>query len=254
MSTLIISILSGLFGASITAYFNYRIRLSLLEKDKRDAENKLAYVYVVQFSQYSAINILVQSFLEKALEQLDEPIPEGEFELGHAASVFLEDALSNIDEEFFDKVGSIEKLIDQLMANFSNTYLSNEQQANLPRQTILHYQRYEYYLKSIAATIQLFKVSLSDKDMFKIIDAKQINSFIETVKSLFNAAGLLKAAMVEYGGIDSKESTYILEQQYEFFRNNIVKEFKHEKKLAKAKVHLEESGELSANKSSKECI
>ncbi|MEH6534575.1 MAG: hypothetical protein V7735_25030 [Photobacterium frigidiphilum] len=251
MSTLIISILSGLIGASIAAYFNYRIRLSLLEKANRDSERKLAYVYVVQLSQYLAIKFLIENFLEKALEHLDEPLPEGEFELTHAASIYIEDALSNIDDDFFDKVDSIDKMIDQMMEGFNNTYLSNEQQANLPKQTILFYQRYEHYLKSTAVSFKFFKACLSNKKLFDMVNAKQINSSIETVKSLFDAAGLLRAAMAEYGGIGSKESTYILEQQYEFLRKNVANEFEHDKKLGKAKAHLEESGQLSANNSSK---
>jgi hypothetical protein len=251
MSTLFISILSGLIGASIAAYFNYRIRLSLTEKDKKDQEQKLAYVYVVQLSQYPAIQIWIRSFLEKALEQLDEPLPEGEFEIGHAASVYLEDALKNIDEEFFEHVESIEKLIDQMMDGFSNTYLSNEDQAKLPKHTVMHYQRYEHYLKSTVASFKMFKVALANKKLFKLIDAKQINSLIENVKSLFDSAGLLRAAMAEYGGVGSNMSQYLLEQQYEFFRVSVGKSFEHDQKLAKARAHLEEHGELSANKSSK---
>ena len=206
MSTLIISILSGLVGASIAAYFNYRIRLSLLEKSNIDSERKLAYVYVVQLSQYSAINFWITNFFEKALEQLDEPLPEEEFELTHAASIYIEDVLSNIDGDSFDKVDSIDKLIDQMMDSFNNTYLSNEQQANLPKQTILFYQRYEHYLKSTAATFKFFKACLSNKNLFDMLNAKQINSAIETVKSLFDAAGLLRAAMAEHGGISSNVS------------------------------------------------
>ncbi|WP_345858291.1 hypothetical protein [Shewanella algae] len=252
MSTLLISILSGLVGASIAAYFNYRIRLSLIEKDKKDKEQKLAYVYVVQLSQYPAIQIWVRSFLEKALESLDEPLPEGEFGIGHAASVYIEDALSNIDDDFFEHVESIEKLIDQLMDGFTNTYLSNEEQAKLPKNTVMFYQRYEHYLKTTAGSFKLFKVALANKELFKLIDAKQINTLIENVKALFDSAGLLRAAMVEYGGIGSRESQYLLERQYEFFQVSVAEGFEHEKKLAKAKAHLEKHEQLSANKSSKQ--
>lgn len=251
MSTLLISILSGLVGASIAAYFNYRIRLSLTEKDKKDQEQKLAYVYVVQLSQYPAIQIWIRRFLEKALENLDEPLPKGEFEIGHAASIYIEDALSNIDDEFFEHVESIEKLIDQMMDGFSNTYLSNEEQAKLPKYTVMHYQRYEHYLKTTAASFKLFKVALSNKELFKLIDAKQINSLIENVKALFDSASLLRAAMVEYGGVSSHESQYLLEKQYEFFRVSIAECFEHEQKLVKAKAHLEKYEQLSAKKSSK---
>lgn len=247
MSTLIVSILSGLFGATIAAYFNYRIRVSLLEKDRSDKEKKLAYVYVVQLSQYTALQVLLKSFLEKAMAQIDQPIPNGEFELSHAAAVYIENALSKVDDEFFEKVDSIEKLIDQAMDGFKNIYLSNEEQAALPKQTIIFYQRYEYYLKSTAAYFKLFKCSLSNKELLDIVDAKQISSFIDTVKSLFDSAGLLKAAMAQYGGIGSNESQYILEQQYEFYRNSIAKGFESNSKVAKAREHLVETGANKAN-------
>ncbi|MDX8392919.1 MAG: hypothetical protein R8K53_10210 [Mariprofundaceae bacterium] len=51
--------------------------------------------------------------------------------------------------------------------------------------------------------------------------------------------------MVEYGDIGSNQSQFILEQQYEFFRSNLAKGFENEKKLVKAREHLEKSGGLS---------
>lgn len=251
MSTLILSIISGLIGACIAAYFNYRIRLSLFEKENKEKEKRIAYVYVVHLSQYSAIHIWIKSFLEKIVAELEPPIPEGEFNIGHVASVFIEDAILSVDEDFFEKADPIEKLIDQLMENFSNNYLTNEEQAKLPKQTIIYYQRYEYYLKTTANGFKFLKVALTNKEVSKIIEAQQINSLIETVESLFDSASVLKAAMAQFGGIGVQESKYLLEQQYEFFNKSFGKAFESEAKLKKAREFLEKVGVLSANKSSK---
>lgn len=248
LPTLLVSVLSGLVGASFAAYFNYRIRLSLSEKERIEKEQKLAYVYVVQLSQYAAIQVLLENFLQKAMESLEDPIPKGEFEFKHAAAVYIENALSKVDDDFFEKVDSIEKLIDQAMDGFKNTYLSNQDQAALPKQTIMFYQRYEYYLKSTAAYFKLFKHALSHKELLSIVDAKQISSFIDTVKSLFDSAGLLKAAMAQFGDIGPNTSQYIVEQQYEFYRKSVASGFENDAKIAKAREHLAETGANNANK------
>ncbi|MGE6451175.1 hypothetical protein ACQKC5_02090 [Shewanella baltica] len=251
ISTLIVSILSGLVGASIAAYFNYKIRLSLLEKSRKDQEQKLAYVYVVQLSQYLAIQVIIKRYVDFFVEQLDDPIPEGEFEFEHAISVLIEDVFTDLDDDFFEKIESVDSLLDYFFEGLSNTYLKNEEQAKLPKRTVLYYQRYEYFLKSTVAAFKLMKFAASNKDQSNIINAKQINDLIETVKSLFQAAGQLRAAMIEFGGIGSVESEFILQQQYENISGMVSKPFKHEEMLKKAKSHLEETGQLRDIKSSK---
>lgn len=246
-STILLSISSGLLGASISAYFSYRIRLSLDEKAKRDAEQKLAYVYIVKLSLFLAINTWLTSYLKNLTDQLDDPIPEGEFELGHAISVLFEDALANSETDGAGKFKAIEQLIDQFVENLTKTYMSNEQQAKLPKEAIIFYQRYEQQLKQVVGTIQMLKIYLSNSEMKKELTANAINDGIETVKSFFDAAGLLRAAMVEYGNISKAEAISILEQQYNFFSSRISQRFDQGEKIERAKEHLKKSGGLNNN-------
>ena len=57
MQTLVISILSGLVGATIAAIFNYKIRLKMQEKARLEQEQNFAYVHVALLSQYAAIDL-----------------------------------------------------------------------------------------------------------------------------------------------------------------------------------------------------
>ena len=62
---------------------------------------------------------LICEYLDLILKELDEPIPQGEFELEHVVSVYIAEAISKVDDEFFDKIGSVEILVDQVMEGFS---------------------------------------------------------------------------------------------------------------------------------------
>ncbi|MDT8895237.1 hypothetical protein RSO41_11295 [Halomonas sp. I1] len=248
ISTLFISVLSGLCGALISAYLSYRIRMLVQKKDKRESETRLAYVYVVQLSFILAVDAWLRSFIGKLESQIDEPIPEGEFEFSHAVSVLIEDMIRNSETETFEKLQDIEKFSDQFIENLTRTYLSNDQQAELPKQTVIFYQRYEQNLKGVVSTIKLFSSYLSSNELKKLLDSAQIQSAIDSVQSLFRSAGILRAAMIEYGGIGKDEATFILESQYKAFENDVVKGFENKLKIEKAKDFLEKVGALNANK------
>lgn len=214
---------------------------------KMESEQQLAYVYVVQLSQHMATQVWVQRFFDNIKKQLDTPIPEGEFEFWHAISLIIEDAIKG-QEGVFEKLDSTGKLIEQLIESFNNSYLSNEQQAKLPRQAILFYQRYEYYLKRVIGTLQVFKIATTDEKVFKLIDASQIYNSIDTVNSFFKAAGLLRSAMIEFGSLGQAESSQILIKQYEIFDKNVNEQLGLASKLEKAREFLIKEGVLNANK------
>jgi len=55
--TLLISILSGLFGALISAFLSFKVRVIAQNKIKKDLEHRIAYVYVSQLSFLVAANV-----------------------------------------------------------------------------------------------------------------------------------------------------------------------------------------------------
>ena len=243
MQTLLISVLSGLAGAAITAYFNYKIRWKLTKRKEIEAEQRLAYVYATQLSQYVALQIWTKSYLEKALKKLDTPIPDGEFDISHAASVYIEDLLSKIDYDAYKKMPSIEKFLDVFFENAQQNYLTPEQLAKLPKRTIHFYQRYEHSVKSLVVYFKLFKVTLTDKELKSLLNAKMLNSIIQAVITFFENAGLLRASMIEYGGIGDREATYLIEREYEYLCETLLSDFEHDSKLKKAKEYIDECKE-----------
>lgn len=243
MDTLIISILSGLAGACITAFFNFRIRLKLLDKERKKKEYQIAYVYVVQLSQYPAMQVWFQSLLRQLLDQLDAPLPSDGIEFKHVLSVLIEDLISDADDSFFETIKNIDKFADPILNLFVSTApLTQEQQANLPKETVLIYQQYEECLKSTFAYIEMLKVSLPEKKLLKLFTSEQIGNFIETVIQLFNYASQLRAVMRIYGGISDKESEYLLTQKYELLCKRVSNSGTQKEYIKKARDFLHSKG------------
>ncbi|HGF4956804.1 hypothetical protein ACEV9O_22580 [Vibrio parahaemolyticus] len=245
MQTLVISILSGLVGATIAAIFNYKIRLKMQEKARLEQEQNFAYVHVALLSQYAAIELWVRQYLDLVLKELDEPIPQGEFELEHVVSVYIAEAISKVDDEFFEKIGSVEILIDQVMEGFSNTYLTTDELSKLPRKTVIYYQEYEHFLRHVSAEIKILKTTITRKELVKLVDSKQIHSLIESVKSLFESAKQLEAALAVFGNVSPSEREKMVLKKYQFLSANMAKSSQSKIKLQNAKNHYDEHAEKS---------
>jgi len=230
MNTLTISLLSGLFGAIIAAVFSYYIRLSVLSKDRKEKEKKLAYVYVVQLSKYVAIDITIDSVIEGAQQMEDYP-RELVRENGdkYAFSMFIAKKLHNeLDEEKLDEKG-VENLLGMYREGFKRVYLTYEEQALLPRNTIVQYVEYEQRLKTVETTITTL---MTERE----IDADQIVELIDNSKVLCEAARKLRSSMAEFGEIKHTELEAIDKQYLIAYAKDVQRMLGNEDNIDKLKA------------------
>ncbi|CAM3797876.1 hypothetical protein [Parendozoicomonas haliclonae] len=241
-STLIISILSGLFGAAIAAFFNYKIRLKIIEKEKLATKQDLAYVYVVNLSAFPAARIWCDDFIKNILVQLDEPLPTDEFGVEHVTSIIIDEAIKKIDGDFFEYFEVFDQAIESIIDIYSNTNLSQEQLASLPKNTVVFYKRYESQCKALISYAQFFKSLLKSRKTSKAADAKQINTFIQQVINLYRSASILRTAMIEYGSINQSLADSLVLNELEFLKERILDEKIHELKIRKAREFMKKTG------------
>lgn len=242
--TLLISILSGLFGALISAFLSFKVRVIAQNKMKKDLEHRIAYVYVSQLSFLVAANARLQSFFEKIEARVDTPIPDNEFTFSHAISIIFEEVIRESDCSTYDNIVGFEALVELHIDNLTKTYLTYEQQAELPKDALIFYQHYEKKLKSVVVIIKQFSSYLSDKKQFLKLDATQIYQAIENIKQFLDSAGVLRAAMIKFGKINQAEANLILEQQLQAIEKDILVAGKNKEQLSKARLFLVKEGAI----------
>ena len=242
--TLLISILSGLFGALISAFLSFKVRVIAQNKIKKDLEHRIAYVYVSQLSFLVAANAWLQSFFEKIEAQVDTPIPENEFTFSHAISIIFEDMIRENNSHSYENIVGFEGLVELHIDNLTKTYLTFEQQAELPKDALIFYQRYEKKLKNVVVIIKQFSSYLSNKEQFLKLDAIQIYQAIENIKLFLDSAGLLRTAMIMFGKINQAEANLMLEQQLQTIEKDILIAGENKVQLSKARQFLIREGAI----------
>jgi len=250
-TTIAIALLSGTIGAAFTAFLNYKIRIKILEREKLEKETKVAYVHLVQITDYVALQLLLKSSM-KAFEPIlndpkDPAIPvNANFEISHGFAVVVADTLKEIEQEKLEEFSSLAKLLDPFIDSFDKLDLGIDDLANLPKLNVRHYHQFKSYAGQIQASLKIMKVAIESKNV-KIIDAESIYGLWLSAKSLFEAANKLRAALIYSSRIAPSYAHEMLTEQYSELRANMQRSFINNPKLKQAAEYIKSQKEEKSN-------
>ncbi|MCC2525050.1 hypothetical protein [Vibrio coralliilyticus] len=241
MGTLVLSLLSGLIGAAVTAYFNYRIRWNLTVKDRRETEKRLAYVYSSQLAQYDAAKFWVDYIIDNLTKSEQIELPEGDFSLSHVVAVYISEEikknLPNVDDKVFEQINPI---LDLVIDCYKLNKIEPDLLAKLPKQVVYDYLIYEGDVKALLSSVKYIQLKFASREQLESCEAKDFSSLFEATVRLFDSAHNLRIGMIAFGGVSSDEAHEVFTKYVTIFKERFGESLSQDKFLKSAKEYVDE--------------
>ncbi len=235
----LVALLSGLFGAILTAILSYFVSIKIKENKDNKRKKQRAFVHFIQLTDMVARDFILKEIVNNMSKDFETN--EDEFSFEHIVAVYLSDQLKKIDDETKEELMFlINPLIDQAVKSIDRVYLSPEQLAELPQDTIFCYNRYVAKAMQIKSTLTSFESTLQLKK-FSSFGTDFLYAALLTYKDFAKSAGILRASFVKFGAISDEYALAALRRSYEVQMEDINSSMAHTTKFKKAKKLLEES-------------
>lgn len=241
-TTSVVALVSGLIGALLTAFLNYKIRQRISKEEEAKKKKALAHVYFLQLTDSVAAQFLLKNIFEKLsphFENLKSELCGGgeKFDVDHAISAFLANALIKLDKSKTQQLRIIVPFLELIDNFLDKVFLSEEKLAELPQESVYFYNRYMRFTYQLKVNLAFIKTAI-ENDNLKILDEKVIHGMWINLKRYFSAAGVLRAAFIQYGGINVDYAFRALCRSYDEFRKEFAQSFIDSPKLDEAKVYI----------------
>lgn len=247
------ALLGGLLGAAITALSNYYINRKLAAKKRLEEERRLSHVHFIRLTELAASQLVVQDLLEKALGDLpdvQEIEPGKDFEVSHGIAVMVGEILRGRAKELSAEFQVIAPFLRAKAADLKSVQLSPGELAALPDDTVYFYVRYARFVKEVQESL-LYLSSLMESERLDAFDSGQIHSVWVSAQNMWSAAGVLRAALVRFGGLSSEYSEKTLVRAFNSLREEVINRLSDNAKLKDALESLRESGTLTGDEGAK---
>lgn len=246
-----IAILSGLIGALVTAILNYLIQILISKRDQKLNEKKLAYVYLVKISELIVIEVFVKRIVKAHVEAYTADInslkksADGKFEISHGICATIAKIIADLSVEKLKKLNEYRSVLEifrdipETMIDFK---LPIEVLSQLPNQAIQHYS----YLESQTSTLKYIFKSWSEfieKGNRIFLSADLLYAQWLNIKFLFEAAHVVRAALIKYGGISNKEAVNLLSAQIQRAKKISNESLSSQSKIKEALAVIEDDSE-----------
>ena len=233
-----IALLSGLIGALISAMLGYWIRDSLDKRALRRAEARLAYVHLVRVSQLVALRSAAVAYIKTYVGDRAEDLSskDGAFEPSHKLSVLVAQALKEIEWTKAKETPALALVSSYLRAQLeaiSESKLSAEDLAALPRDVTLTYSQFLGYLSRMHGTVLLW-ISFVEEGPGAWLTSENIHEQWVAVKRFFELAAELRTALVHNGAATPGEASTLLTIQTNACFDLIIGKLKDEPKIRAA--------------------
>jgi hypothetical protein len=221
-----IALLSGLFGAVITAFFNYYINIKLAKREQKRKEQRLAYIYLIKVNGIIATEIVLKKYFATELKKLDKESSvqffeekikslSSNIELAHAFCTLLSTALNDIESEFVDKLKNTFKYFGGLQKYFEEHFafqMPDELLIQLPKEAVSHYLSFKGNVLGLRTALDLWSLwaQTGEKSLF---NADRIYLQWQTLNELSSTAKKLRDVLISAGGISDKEAMALLDEQ-----------------------------------------
>jgi hypothetical protein len=216
-----VALFSGLIGAIITAILNYIVRLLISKRDQKSNEKKMAYVYLVKISELIAIEILVRRIVEAYAKAFAEDInslkksADGKFEMSHGICAAIAKAIDEVSDDKLKELNEYRAAFEiyrEILEKAVDFKLPIDVLSKLPKQAIQHYSHFESQASSIKYIFKCW-AEFIEKGNKTLLKADFIYGQWLSIKFLFDAAHVVRAALIKYGRISNNEAISLLSAQ-----------------------------------------
>lgn len=244
-----LALISGLVGALASGGLAFAVRLFLDRKSQRDSERRLAYVYLVSVTEYVAIEIAVVQFVKAyvsadAIAKLEST--DGAYELPHAISAFLSEAILKhdaLDPKRMATVRQFGKYVEAINEAAKESRLTPEQLSKLPRSLVVASAEYQAHHMSLALLFELWVDLISSEDRTWVTPSWFQDQWRSLVR-FASAARRLRSELIVYGAATKEEGHQMLVRRalamLEIFSTQMSDKAKLEVARTAAKKFLEE--------------
>ncbi len=237
-------------AAAIVAHFITRLVLD--RRQRREEERRLAFVYLIQCTNFVAADIVMRSYGERisgALEaasippELREPIHSmfgigrSDYATSHAACVLLAEMFANpsFDEQIkSSQLSWVSRGLRTLAQSVRRSQLSSEQLAKLPRSAIENYVNYVNYVSMVEATLEIWAETFESGNR-TWITADTLHSQVTAFSEMIKAAKELYASLIAFGAASKKEADALVAKAVARANLSISRSFAQAEKLKAAK-------------------
>jgi len=214
-----IALLSGLFGAVITAFFNYVINIKLAKREQERKEQRVAYVYLVKISQllsfesstrqYFADSPKLKDMVQKNREEFSKPSFPFTF-------CYIIADLLKTNTEYGDKIKEYTPFFEMVKQSFDQT-LNNfkipaELLAQFPRDANRHYEQFVNSILGINNLLDNWIYWLKTGDT-KLVNGTILYSHYVSGKIFIDSSHNFYDAIKTKAGVTNKEAEELLAKQ-----------------------------------------
>lgn len=217
-----IALVSGLFGAVITAIFNYFINVKLAKREQKRKEQRIAYVYLAKISQLLSLESSMRQYiadspqckevkglLQKNWEVISRQALPFTFCVVIAGALKKDTDFMAKIKEYYSFFGTAERLLEQ---SFDNFKIPVDLLAQFPRDAIIHYEQFIGSILGVKNIISQWLYWIKTGDT-KLISDTVLYSHYLSGKLFIEASHKYYDVIKNKAGISTKEAEELLRKQ-----------------------------------------
>ncbi|MBF0115586.1 MAG: hypothetical protein HQM04_11180 [Magnetococcales bacterium] len=243
-------IISGFVGALLSAGMGYVVRLHLDRRAQKDAERRLAYVYLVRVSELVAAEIVVKAFV-RAFVKVFVPAdvvkelmsPTGAYEPSHKVSAILAEIISKKSPEEFknnhDSIGVL-RLVNEMLGAAKESRLSAEQLSKLPREAIFSCHQFQKHHVYICQVVSMWIGFFENGERCWFTSDGIHNQWRALVQFLDHARSV-RDALVLYGAATQEQANLLLSRQIHEINEAYVSNSLDQRKITAATIDVKQA-------------
>lgn len=214
-----IALISGLIGAIASAILGFGVRLFLDKRAQKDAERRLAFVYLVKVSDVVAADIAVRAVIKSlvpadALKELVDST-NGKFGPSHKISAMLAEALQKLTpEEVSSNSGykAVPRFVKSQLESAKDFKLTSEQLSKLPQDAVFSSNRFQILHGHVMQTVEMWGALFENDERYWVTPEGIHDQWMSLVR-FTDAARELRLALIRFGAADQKHATALLSKQ-----------------------------------------
>lgn len=239
----VVAILSGLFGALVSAYLGYVVRIKVKERGDQEHRKAVAHVNFLQLTDFVASDFYLKEFLGRISKEYEPTSTD--FTFSHKAAAFLASKIAPLESEALKQVhGLIKPFISISTDSMDRFALSQSQLAELEPDTVYVYNRYVTSSLRLKVSLTLIE-SLLEKGDHKLLDASILHGAFLSYRAFADASGILRAAFKRASGVSDDYSLQCLTRSYTAIQKDVCSSFENSSQLEKAKRAAADTAEAN---------
>lgn len=214
-----VALISGLIGAIASAALGFLVRLVLDRRAQKEAEMRLAFVYLIRVSNVVAAELALKSVIKtmisaEALKEFTKSDSE-QFEASHKLSAMLAEGLQKLStEEIRAEQGyrALPRLVSSQLESAKEVKLTSEQLSKLPRDIVFLCAKFQTSLSHVVQVVESWGAFFENDERYWVTP-EGIHDQWMTLVRFAGAAQELRRALIRFGAATPEEARELLSNQ-----------------------------------------